>query len=191
VVIPQGIGQVRRALPGILEDADKGLTTLCRELLNERYEQLGALDEQIRHYDQRIAQVFKAHDACRQWAAVAGIGPLIATAFWAAVGDARAFANGRQVAAWLGLVPKQQSSGGKTVLLGISKRGDRYLRMLLIHGARAAVRYAANKTDAHSAWINQLKARRGVNVAAVALANKNARVLWALMAHHEPYQQAA
>lgn len=122
---------------------------------------------------------------------VEGVGPLIATAFLAAVGDASVFTQGRQVAAWLEIVPKHASSGGKVRLGGISKRGDCYLRTLLIHGARAAVQAASYKSDARSQWIKRLRERRGKNVATVALANKNARILWALLARGQPYRQAA
>lgn len=119
------------------------------------------------------------------------MGPLTATALLAAVGDAKAFRNGRQMAAWLGLVPRQYASGNRSVLLGITKRGDRYLRMLLIHGARAAVAAARHKDDSRSRWITALADRRGANRAAVALANKNARILWALIARGEEYRKAA
>ena len=128
---------------------------------------------------------------CRRRALVEGVGPVTATALVAA-GAASVFKNGRQMAAWLGLVPRQYSSGGKQTLLGISrsKRGDTSLRTLLIHGARAAVAAAKRKQDARSRWITALAARRGANIAAVALANKNARILWALMAHGEEYRKA-
>lgn len=191
VVIPSGISRLRAKLPLTLEDAENGLSDLSRELIHELYQRLRTLDEQVRQYDRRIEQVFKQDERCQRLGQVEGIGPLIATAFLAAVGDARVFHNGRQVAAWLGLVPKQYSSGGKARLLGISKRGDRYLRTLLIHGARAAVQRAAQKDDARSAWINRLCQRRGKNVTAVAVANKNARILWALLARDEAYRPAA
>jgi transposase len=123
----------------------------------------------------------------RKLAQIPGIGPITATAMIASVGDARQFENGRQLAAWLGIVPKQHSTGGKARLLGISKRGDRYLRTLLIHGARAVVRIAERKADAE-AWIKRLLERRHKNVAAVALANKNARTIWALLAHDRDYE---
>jgi transposase len=125
---------------------------------------------------------------CQRLVQVQGVGPLTATALVAAVGNAKIFKSGRQMAAWLGLVPRQCSSGGKQILLGISKRGDRYLRSLLIHGARAVVKQANHKLDAMSGWIRGLKERRGYNKACVAVANKNARILWALMAHDACYQ---
>lgn len=191
VVIPSGIRRLRVQLPLILEDAENGLTALGRELMHDLYQRLTVLDEQVAQADRRIEQLFKQDERCQRLAQVEGIGPLIATAFLAAVGDAHVFHNGRQVAAWLGLVPKQHSSGGKARLLGISKRGDSYLRTLLIHGARAAVQYATQKSDARSRWINALRQRRGKNITAIAVANKNARILWALLARGEPYRQAA
>ncbi|HHG2637456.1 IS110 family transposase, partial [Klebsiella pneumoniae] len=116
-----------------------------------------------------------------------GIGPVTASALIATIGKANNFENGRQLAAWLGLVPRQHSSGGKQVLLGISKRGDTYLRTLLIHGARAVLQSAKHKQDAVSSWANQLMARRNNNIASVALANKNARTVWALLAKEREY----
>jgi len=118
---------------------------------------------------------------------IEGIGPISATAMVASVGDARQFKSGRQLAAWLGLVPNQHSSGGKERLGRISKRGDRYLRTLLIHGARSALRTSAKKTDPRSVWLNELKCRRNMNIATVALANKNARIIWALLSKGESY----
>jgi transposase len=130
VVIPSGIRRLRAQWPLILEEAENSLTALGRELMNDLYQRLVALDEQVAQSDRRIAQIFKQDERCQHLAQVEGVGPLIVTAFLAAVGDARVFHNGRQVAAWLGLVPKQHSSGGKARLLGISKRGDGYLRTL-------------------------------------------------------------
>jgi len=191
IVLGQGIHQVRAGLPVILEDGANGLTGYGRELFNALRDELRATDERIAGFDQRIAAVHAAHPLSQKLAQVEGVGPMSATAFLAAVVDAKQFANGRQCAAWMGLVPRQASSGGKTVLLGISKRGDRYLRTLLIHGARAVLRASEKKTDARSRWLNGVQARRGHNVAAVALANKNARILWALAAGEEAYRVAA
>ena len=191
IVIPSGIRRLRTRVPSILEEADNGLTALGRELIYDLYGRLQTLDEQVTQYDRRIEQVFQRDERCQRLAAVEGVGPLSATAFLAAVGDASVFAHGRQVAAWLGLVPKQASSGGKIRLAGISKRGDSYLRTLLIRGARAAVQAATHQRDARSDWIKRLRDRRGKNVATVALANKNARILWALLATGERYRKAA
>ena len=130
--------------------------------------------------EQQIVQWHKESELSRKLEAIPGIGPITASAIVATVGNALEFKNGRQLAAWLGLVPKQHSSGGKQNLLGISKRGDTYLRTLLIHGARAVIRYAEHKAEPES-WLRKLMARRNKNVAAVALANKNARIIWALL----------
>jgi transposase len=161
------------------------------ELLGEMSERLRLSEHRLKGYDRRVAEFARADERAGRLMAVEGVGPLTATALIAAVGNARQFRSGRELSAWLGLVPRQHSSGGRSLLLGISKRGDRYLRTLLIHGARAALRFAARKHDPRNRWIGAIRARRGVNIAAVALANKNARVLWALLAHNEDYQAPA
>ena len=134
---------------------------------------------------------FKASDACQRIAEIGGIGPKTATAMVAAIGDRYDFKNGRHLAAWLGLVPRQHSSGDRRVMMGISKRGSKHLRTLLVHGARAVVRTAVRKTDSRSTWVNQLRQRRGYNRATVAVANKNARVMWAMLTSGQPYGAAA
>ena len=144
--------------------------------------------QRIASCEARIARKFKHDQRCQRLAAVPGVGPLTTTALVAAVGNAQRFRNGRELSAYLGLVPRQHSSGGKTVLLGISKHGDRYLRTLLIHGARSLL-YRHRRGGAHprATWAARLCARRGPNVAAVALANHNARVLWALLSRGASY----
>lgn len=181
---------MRRMLPVILDDVENELSGLFREMLVELAERLRVLDERIRQYDLRVARVFAQDERGQRLAQVEGVGPLIATALVAAVGNAHEFKSGRELSAWLGLVPRQHSSGGRTVLLGISKRGDRYLRTLLIHGARSAVRTVEGRRDPRSVSISRLKGRQGPNVAAVALANRNARVLWALLTKGESYRPA-
>jgi transposase len=191
IVVPQGITRLRKQLPVIVEDLNNALTPLGREVMRELYEELVALDERVTRADAMVQRVFAQSAACQKLAQVEGIGPVVATALVAAVGNAREFANGRHLAAWLGLVPRQCSSGGKERLLGISKRGDRYLRALLIHGARATVHHARRKTDARSRWIMSLEQRRGKNIATVAIANKNARIAWALLTRDAEYRKAA
>ena len=191
IVIPQRASQVRHRLPFVLEDAENGLTATAREWLQALAEELQALDQRLATTDRHIAQVFEADEACQRLAPLAGIGPLTATALVAAVGAATVFKNGRQFAAWLGLVPRQRSTGGKTTLLGITKGGNRYLRTLLIHGARAVLRVVARKTDGWSRWLQRVKARRGTNCASVAQAHKTARVAWALLAKGDRYRRAA
>jgi transposase len=190
IVLPRGVSALRRGLPEILEDGENGLTGRGRELFAALYEELVAVDERLAVYNRHIETVYREQPCCQRLAKVEGVGPLNATAAVATVADAGVFKNGRQMAAWLGLVPRQHSTGGKTVLRGISKRGDRYLRSLLVHGARSVVKAAAGKSDARSQWINQLRERRGYNKAAVAVANKNARILWALMMREEEYRPA-
>jgi transposase len=191
IVIAQGITRLRKQLPVIVEDEGKALTSLSREVMRELYEELVALDERITRADHLSKRVFADNESCQKLAKIEGGGPVVATALVAAVGNAKEFTNGRHLAAWLGLVPRQCSSGGKERLLGISKRGDRYLRTLLIHGARATVHRARRKSDARSRWILSLEQRRGKNIATVAIANKNARIAWALLTSEAEYRQAA
>jgi len=190
LVIPQGSSHLRRTLPRILADGDNGLSGVMRELVSEISERLKYLEERMRQYELRIQQLFRLDERCRRLAEVEGVGPLTATALVAAVGNATEFKSGRELAAYLGLVPRHRASGGRTTLLGISKRGDRYLRTLLIHGARAALRVNQHRHTIRSAWVERLKLKRGSNIAAVALANKNARVLWALLRTGESYRPA-
>ena len=191
IVIAQGITRLRKQLPVIVEDGKNELTPLSREVMRELSAELVVLDERITRADALVRRVFTQSAACQKLAQVEGIGPVVATALVAAVGNAKEFANGRHLAAWLGLVPRQHSTGGKECLLGISKRGDRYLRTLLIHGARATVHRARRKTDARSRWIMSVEQRRGKNIAAVAIANKNARIAWALLTSDAEYRKAA
>ena len=190
ITICKGITRLRREFPSISEDATNGLTSMCREMLHERYEQLRALDTQVRTYDCRIDQLANNDPLCQRLPDVEGIGTKTAADFRAAVGDPSLFNNGREVTAWLGLVPRQNSSGGKVVTLGITKQGGCYLRKLLIHGARSAVQHASTKQNVRSRWLQALVDRRGTKIAAAALVNKNARILWALLAGNEQYRHA-
>jgi transposase len=191
VVLPQNIGQVRRGLPMVLEEASNELSTLGRRLFNGLYEQLVDLDKRIEELDEEIARLFRDDSACQRIGEIEGVGPLIATAMVSAIGDGRSFKNGRELSAWLGLVPRQESSGGKTRLLGISKRGDSYLRTLLVHGARSVVYRARSKADRRSLWIADKQRRLGTNRACVAVANKNARIIWAMLANERRYLRSA
>lgn len=190
VFLPLGRLAFKAHISYALEDAENDLSLLTRELIADQLEQLADLDRRISQYEQRVEYAFQNNPLCKRLAEVSGVGPMTATAIVSAVGDASAFRNGRQLAAWLGLVPRQHSSGGQTRLLGISKRGNRYLRTLLIHGARAVLRYSKSKDDPRSRWLQKLITRRGFNRACVALANKNARILWAMMVHDTKYQPA-
>jgi transposase len=146
------------------------------------------VEKRLAYDDEKLAAMGQAHPACQRLQTIPGIGPVTATALIAAIGDVTQFTNGRQLAAWLGLVPREHSTGGKPRLLGISKRGDVYLRKLLVHGARATLRWLETKTDDRSRWVRALIARRGKNRAAVALAKKNARMVWALLAYNQEYR---
>lgn len=191
IIVAQGVNKIRKALPEILEDAENELTMLGRQLFSELSEELREQDEKIAIYDIKIEAIFKSNEQCQRVSKIDGIGQMTATAIVSAIGDPSTFKNGRHFSAYLGLVPRQSSSGGKEKLLGISKRGDTYLRTLLIHGARSVVMHAKNKEDKRSLWINNLVARRGANRAAVAVANKNARIIWRLLAKNETYKKAA
>jgi transposase len=173
----KSITRARRMIPEILGDLDNELSPLAREAIGELYDLFRDLDRRIGLFDKKIDRVFRV---C--------VGPKTATAIVAAVGDGSEFKNGRHLAAWVGLVPRQHSSGDKRVLMGISKRGSQHLRSLLVHGARSVVRTAPNKTDPNNQWVNQLRERRGFNRATVAVANKNARIIWAVLRTGEPYR---
>lgn len=191
VIVAASLGTLRRALPEILEDGENGLLGDFRILLAELAEELRSLDDRVKFYDLRLQTRAREDERIRRLLAVEGIGPVVASALVAAVDDGKQFGKGRDMAAWLGLTPREHSSGGKQRLGGISKQGDAYVRTLLIHGARAALNAAANKTDPRSRWVTSLAARRNKNIATVALANKNARIAWAILARGEAYQAAA
>jgi transposase len=190
LVVPQGVGRLRRELPGILEDAENGLPALAREVLSGLLEQLREADMRISSYDRQIRTLAEASEPARRLMRVESIGPQTATALVATVGDPHVFRNGRGFAAWLGITPRQHSSGGKKQLGPITRQGDSYLRALLVHGARSYLRVVDKKTDAKSDWARRLKQRRHVNVAAVALAAKHARIAWAILAHGTEYRPA-
>jgi transposase len=182
IVIPQGIHSITKQVPEILEDGENGLPGAMRNLVERLAANLKEMDRQVKELEAQIQLWHRESEASCKLAEIPGLGPITASAIVATVGDAREFKNGRQLAAWMGLVPKQNSSGGKQNLLGISKRGDTYLRTLLIHGARSVINASEKKAEPES-WLRKLMGRRNTNVAAVALANKNARVVWALLAH--------
>lgn len=191
IAVPKGVGQLRKALPVILEDEKNELTAAFRSLLQELREELVQMDAKLLHYDTRIKELSKSREACQRLEKIPGVGPITSTAIVAAVGNPQAFKNGREFAAWLGLVPRQHSTGGKERLGGISKRGDKYLRTMLVHGARAEVRVCAKKTDPRSLWAQRLMEKRGKFKTYVAVANKNARVIWKLLATGCEYQSSA
>ena len=185
IIVAQRITALRRALPEILEDGENGLTGSFRKLLDGLREDLVNLDARITVQDQAIQELANAHADARRLLRLRGVGPVTATALVASLGDGRMFRRGREASAWVGVVPGQHSSGGKDKLLGISKRGDAYLRTLLIHGARAVIKTAKGKDDRLSCWIQNLCSRRNKNIAAVALANKTLRMAWAILTSGE------
>lgn len=190
VVIPKGISQIRQ-LPLILDENQAKLTVQSTTIFLRLHEQFKDCEEQKKLYDREIEEQAERDPMCRELQKIEGIGPISASALVASIGDASLFKNGRELSAWLGLVPKQHSSGNKVRLGGISKRGDRYLRWLVIHGARSALKHCENKPDRKNQWASDKKRRCGFNKAAVALANKNVRTVWALMVTGECYRQSA
>jgi transposase len=188
IAIPLGFKALTAKVPEILEAPENNLPGLSRELFSRLFNHFRELDRQVKELDAQIQAWHREDVASQRLQEIPGIGPLTASALVASVSDAKVFKNGRQFAAWLGLVPRQDSSGGKERLLGISKRGDTYLRTLLIHGARAVLRHLKPSVEEPQGWLARLATRRNPNIAAVALANKNARVVWALLAHDRDYQ---
>jgi transposase len=188
IIIPVGIDNIAKRLPEILEDGDNDLPGVFRQLLQRLGDHLKELDRQADELNAQIHLWHRENAASRKLAEIPGVGPLTASALVATIGDAKNFENGRQLAAWLGLVPRQHSTGGKQTLLGISKRGDCYLRTLLIHGARAVIRVSEHKVEQADSWLTRIVGRRNKNVATVALANKNARIVWALLAKNREYR---
>lgn len=162
IVFPIQIQNVRKRLPEIIDDLNNELSDFGRGLFRELREDLAAIDKRVSDCDAKIAAIFKTDERCQKISKVEGVGVITATAIAAAIGNPKEFKNGREFSAWIGLIPRQASSGGKNILLGISKRGDRYLRTLLIHGARAVVCRASNKGDRRNQWINQIRNRRGM-----------------------------
>lgn len=191
ITIPKGLHQLRRELPFVLEDHDNGLADRTRQLLYTLWRDLLELHERVEWITAEFQRTAEQDPRARALLGIPGIGPVIATALVAAVGDARAFRRGRDLAAWLGIVPKQYSTGGKTRLLGISKQGNSYLRSMLIHGARCLVRHADRRDDAFACWIQRLQARKSTNIVAVAVANKLARAAYVVLHRREAFDGQA
>lgn len=186
MVFPRGAACFKSNLLKILSGDDT--SAAFSKILQDLYSELIAIEEQVSKYDEAIKKMYTDSDENKRLGEIPGIGPITATAMTSTVGNANYFKNGRQLSAWLGLVPRQHSSGGKSILGRISKRGDNYVRKLLVHGARTVLRHAANKTDERSnEWKRKIE-RIGFNKACVALANKNARRCWALMANGTRYR---
>lgn len=187
----KGLAQLRRQLPQIMDEMEKEFSGSFMRLLNQCYQQLQELDNHITYYTGLIEQHAKADEASGRLQTIPGFGPIVTSVFLSVVGHGEGYRRGRDVSASLGLVPRQHSTGGKHKLLGISKRGNSYLRSLLIHGARAYAIQAEKRKDALSLWVTRLKERRGFNKAVVALANKMARMGWAILHYGSVYEPRA
>ncbi|MCG5499173.1 IS110 family transposase [Ectothiorhodospira variabilis] len=190
ITIPKSLSQLRRQLPCVLEDAENELPDRLRELIVELWDDITRLDKRLKRLDSELETHAHADPQTQLLLSIPGIGPVIATALISGIGDASTFRKGRDLAAWMGLVPRQYSTGGQTRLLGIGKRGNAHLRMLLIHGARAVLRVASKRSedDGLRRWVERVTARKHPNVAAVALANKMARIVHAVLRHNTPFK---
>lgn len=187
VIFPQSLKALRTALPLALEDAGNNLTAVARRTLADLSDELRAIDEKIDALTEQMMDLARQFEAYDRLQSVPGVGPVIAAALLAAIGSGQQFQCGRDCAAWLGLVPRQTGTGGKLRLLNISKRGDRELRTLLIHGARTVLRWSDRRTDSMTRWARSVKERRGHNKAVVALANKLARIVWRVIHEGEGF----
>jgi len=190
LVAPQQLGSLRKAIPDWLEDAENKLTDRFRALLHSLWAELLRLDERIAELNREIDVIAETHPDAKRLKQLCGVGPLIATALVARFGDGSHFKRGREAAASVGLTPRHHGTGGKNRLMSITKQGDRYLRSILIHGARSAVSQAHRKNDRLSRWVTELKQRSHTNVAAVALANKTVRVAWAMLRNGTDFEPA-
>lgn len=188
VILAKGVSTLRKQVPAILEDGENGLSGLFRELLAQGYQQLCELDAHIEAYTRQITTISRQQEACRRLQSIPGFGPIVASAFYSLVGDGSGYRRGRDVSAALGLVPRQHGTGGKPKLGSISKRGDRYLRSLLVQGAWSVLMHADSKDDELSRWVKRIRAKRGFHKAVVALANKLARIGWAVLAEKSCYR---
>jgi transposase len=188
IIMAQGEAVARREIPLILGDVDNGLSETLRGLIERQYQRFVDLDNELAWYQRHLQCQAKTDETCKRLCEIPAFGPVVSSAFKSWIGDGKQFKRGRDASAALGVVPRQHSTGGKEVLLGITKRGDSYMRSLLIHGARSVVMHAKKKTDPLSVWINQLVLTRGFNKAVVALANKLVRIAWVIVRHNERYQ---
>jgi len=187
ITVNIGKSALKAKLAILIDDESLLLTPMMKELISDLYAEYVALDEKVKLYDTKIENLVQSNEQCKRLMAIPGVGPISATAMYASLGNVSVFKKGRHVSAWLGIVPKQLSSGNKTLLCGISKRGNGYLRQLLIHGGRAVLKSLGDKNDNFSSWARKLSQRAGFNKAAVAIANKNARHIWALLSGQEKY----
>jgi transposase len=188
LAIPKGFSHLKKHLIEIIDATNDAISDVLKEALTDCYEEFKALSKRIDHYDKKIETISNEHEYCRLLRTIPGIGPISSVALYAAVGNGSQFKNGRMMAAHIGLVPKQSSSGEKQRLLGIIKKGHADIKKLLIHGARAVVQHAGKKTDWRSKWINELSSKKHANVVSAAVANRTARIAWAVLQSGKPYQ---
>jgi transposase len=188
IILSLGIAAVRRQIPEILSSETNELEAFGKRLISRQYQRLLNLDCELEWYDLQLKEQVKNNDDCRRLTSLPGFGPVVSSAFKSWIGDGKQFNRGRDASAALGTVPRQYTTGGKTRLGRITKRGDKYVRSLVIHGARAVIQRSAGKDDPLSQWINKLKAKRGINKATVALANKLIRIAWVIIAKGEVYK---
>lgn len=188
IVFPQGRKAFERSFLERFSREESRLSSLAVQTFYDLWEEYHEVNKKVLKYEKILKDYCKNHPVCARLVAVPGIGPITATAIVAKAADVSVFKNGREFSAWLGLTPKEHSTAGKQTLLGVSKRGDKYIRTLLIHGARIVMRHLKDKTDRTSGWARNLKERKGMNKATVALANKNARVIWCILAKEQEYQ---
>jgi transposase len=188
IVMPKGRYPAQQAIPSILEDGENGLPMLARRMIDDLWQRLQQTNQQVLAYDRELAQLVRTDERAKRLMTIPGVGEQVATGIVASVPDPRLFKNGRQFAAWLGLTPRQYTTGGHIRLGRITKRGDKYLRMLLVHGARAVVANLKDKPDRVSCWIRNLLERRGYLRTVVALAARNARLIWTLLTKQEDYK---
>ena len=188
ITMPIGRYPAQKAIGGILEDGENNLPFLARELLNDLWQSIKGLNEEILKYDRKLYALANQITDAKRLMSIPGIGEITATAVVATVNDAKHFDSSRSFAAWIGLVPRQYSIGGKVHLGRISKRDEKHIRTSLIHGARAVIANCKNKTDRTSLWVKDLVERRGFKCATVVLAAKNARLIWALLHSNKEYQ---
>lgn len=187
IVVIKSAAAIRKEIPLILEDADNPLTDIFRKFIHRQYLRLLDIEEELKLYQHYVESTVKTDDTCQRLISMPGIGPIVSISLKAWMGDGQQFKRGRDASAALGLVPRQHSTGGKTVLLGISKRGNSHLRSLVVNGARAVVTHAKNKKDKLSIWINRLVEKRGFNRAVIAFSNKMIRMAWALVTKKQEY----
>jgi transposase len=188
IAIPKGFSHLQKHLSQLLDASNEELSGALKETISDCYKEFKELSKRIAHYDKKIETISNEHEYCRLLRTIPGVGPISSVALYAAVGNGSQFKNGRMMAAHIGLVPKQSSSGEKLRLLGIVKKGQADLKKLFIHGSRAVVYHAAKKTDWRSEWINELSSKKHANVVATAVANRTVRIAWAVLQSGKPYQ---